>query len=306
MNYTVHQLQVFLQVAGLQSVTKAAEALHLTQPAISIQLKNFESQFPEPLTEIIGRKLYLTTLGKEVVPLAQAALQSLQALDIRSSEEEHMLKGKLNLSIVSTGKYVMPYFLQSFLEANPLVELNMDVTNKARVIDSLEKNEVDFSLVSILPDRLSIEKISLMPNKLFLVGPYHHKWDTKQTLKALTHLPLIYREMGSGTRLTMEKFLEKRKFNTDKKIALSTNEAVKQAIIANLGYSIMPLIGIKHELKQKDIRIIPFPGLPVSTTWNLIWLKGKKHTKVATAFLQHLRAEKNSIIEQHFAWTNNY
>ncbi|MFX7567051.1 LysR substrate-binding domain-containing protein, partial [Acinetobacter baumannii] len=93
-------------------------------------------------------------------------------------------------------------------------------------------------------------------------GPYQHKWNTKQTFKALTHLPLIYRELGSGTRLTMEKFLEKRKFNTDKKIALSTNEAVKQAIIANLGYSIMPLIGIKHELKQKDVRIIPFPGLP--------------------------------------------
>lgn len=305
MNYTVHQLQVFLQVAALQSVTKAAEVLHLTQPAISIQLKNFESQFPEPLTEIIGRKLYLTSLGKQVLPLAQAALQSLQALDIQH-KEDNMLRGKLNLSIVSTGKYVMPYFLQQFLEANPMVELNMDVTNKARVIDSLEKNEVDFSLVSVLPDRLSIEKISLMPNKLFLVGPYQHKWNTKQTLKALTHLPLIYRELGSGTRLTMEKFLAKRKFNTDKKIALSTNEAVKQAIIANLGYSIMPLIGIKHELKQKDVRIIPFPGLPVSTTWNLIWLKGKKHSKVATAFLQHLRSEKNSIIEKHFSWTERY
>ena len=305
MNYTVHQLQVFLQVAALQSVTKAAEVLHLTQPAISIQLKNFESQFPEPLTEIIGRKLYLTSLGKQVLPLAQAALQSLQALDIQH-KEDNMLRGKLNLSSVSTGKYVMPYFLQQFLEANPMVELNMDVTNKARVIDSLEKNEVDFSLVSVLPDRLSIEKISLMPNKLFLVGPYQHKWNTKQTLKALTHLPLIYRELGSGTRLTMEKFLAKRKFNTDKKIALSTNEAVKQAIIANLGYSIMPLIGIKHELKQKDVRIIPFPGLPVSTTWNLIWLKGKKHSKVATAFLQHLRSEKNSIIEKHFSWTEGY
>ena len=305
MNYTVHQLQVFLQVAALQSVTKAAEVLHLTQPAISIQLKNFESQFPEPLTEIIGRKLYLTSLGKQVLPLAQAALQSLQALDIQH-KEDNMLRGKLNLSIVSTGKYVMPYFLQQFLEANPMVELNMDVTNKARVIDSLEKNEVDFSLVSVLPDRLSIEKISLMPNKLFLVGPYQHKWNTKQTLKALTHLPLIYRELGSGTRLTMEKFLAKRKFNTDKKIALSTNEAVKQAIIANLGYSIMPLIGIKHELKQKDVRIIPFPGLPVSTTWNLIWLKGKKHSKVATAFLQHLRSENNSIIEKHFSWTEGY
>jgi DNA-binding transcriptional LysR family regulator len=306
MNYTLHQLQVFLRVAALQSVTKAAEVLHLTQPAISIQLKNFESQFPEPLTEIIGRKLYLTSLGKQVLPLAQAALQSLQALDIRSKEEDHLLRGKLNLSIVSTGKYVMPYFLQQFLEANPLVELNMDVTNKAMVIDSLEKNEVEFSLVSILPDRLSIEKISLMPNKLFLVGPYQHKWNAKQSFKALTHLPLIYRELGSGTRLTMEKFLEKRKFNTDKKIALSTNEAVKQAIIANLGYSIMPLIGIKHELKQKDVRIIPFPGLPVSTTWNLIWLKGKKHSKVATAFLQHLRSEKNSIIEKHFSWTERY
>ncbi|MFK5073459.1 hypothetical protein ACI4BE_28435, partial [Klebsiella pneumoniae] len=89
-----------------------------------IQLKNFESQFPEPLTEIIGRKLYLTSLGKQVLPLAQAALQSLQALDIQH-KEDNMLRGKLNLSIVSTGKYVMPYFLQQFLEANPMVELNM-------------------------------------------------------------------------------------------------------------------------------------------------------------------------------------
>ncbi|MEQ9591206.1 MAG: LysR family transcriptional regulator, partial [Cyclobacteriaceae bacterium] len=251
MHYTLHQLQVFLKVTENESITKAAEELHLTQPAVSIQLKNFQDQFEIPLTEIVGRKLYVTDFGREIAIAAEKILNEVQAINNRTLAYKGELIGKLRISVVSTGKYVMPYFLSDFLNLNPGVELVMDVTNKAQVIESLEKNEVDFSLVSVLPSKLNVEKVALMQNKLFLVGNSDKKYRSKTYDKdILKDLPLIYREQGSATRQVMEAFLMKKKWTTWKKMELTSNEAVKQAVLAGLGCSIMPLIGIKTELMQ--------------------------------------------------------
>ncbi len=307
MNYTLNQLQIFLKIVQAQSVTKAAEELHLTQPAVSIQLKNFQDQFDIPLTEVLGRRIYITDFGREIAFAVESILSEIDAINYKTLAYKGLLTGSLKISIVSTGKYVMPYFLTDFIKSHPGIELLMDVTNKNKVIESLENNEVDFSLVSILPNMLNVEQLDLLRNKLYLVGNTAQKFKKSGTAKeAFKDLPLIFREQGSGTRQTMEKFIESNQISVLKKMELTSNEAVKQAVMAGLGYSIMPLIGIKNELHNKELQIIPIKGMPIKTTWSLIWLKGKKHTPVAEALLSYMRQEKSNIVQAKFNWYEQY
>ncbi len=303
MHYTLHQLKIFLKIAQLQSVTKASDELHLTQPAVSIQLKNFQDQFPIPLTEIVGRKLYVTDFGKEIALAAEKILNEVYAINYRTLAYQGELAGQLKISVVSTGKYVMPYFLSDFMKSNNGVDLVIDVNNKSRVVKSLELNQVDFALVSVLPKKLKVERVALMPNKLFFVGGTELKFNrNSQKRKLFETLPLIYREQGSATRNAMENFVSQNRFSVRKKMELTSNEAVKQAVVAGLGCSVMPLIGIKNELKNGEVEIIPVKGLPITTTWNLIWLKTKKLSPTASALLDFLNANKENIIEKKFGW----
>lgn len=304
MNYTLNQLQIFQKIAQTQSVTKAAEELHLTQPAVSIQLRNFQNQFDIPLTEVIGRKIYITDFGREIAQAAGQILEQVHAIQHKTLAYRGQLFGKLKVSVVSTGKYVMPYFLTAFMKAHPGVELEMDVTNKTKVIKSLEANEVDFSLVSILPEHLPLSHIDLLDNKLYLVGNQDTILSDQVDLKVLfEQSPLIFREKGSGTRQSMEKFIAAQQLNVQKKMELTSNEAVKQAVLAGLGYSIMPLIGIRNELQSGTMKIIPVEGLPIHTVWQLIWLKGKNLSPVANAYLQHVEMEKERIAGLYFTYS---
>ncbi|HQW56773.1 MAG TPA: LysR family transcriptional regulator [Saprospiraceae bacterium] len=307
MNYTLNQLQVFLKIVQTGSVTKASQELHLTQPAVSIQLKNFQDQFDVPLTEVIGRKIYITDFGLEIAKAAESIINQVYAINYKTLAYKGQLTGRLKISVVSTGKYVMPYFLSDFLRQHSGIELTMDVTNKSKVIESLEHNEVDFALVSILPNSLNIEKLDLLQNKLYLVGNTEIKYKkTTNTKELFKDLPLIFRERGSGTRQTMESFIERNYISVLKKMELTSNEAVKQSLLAGLGYSIMPLIGIKNELHNNELQIIPIKGLPIKTTWSLIWLKGKKHSPVAKSLLEYLKKEKSQIVRDKFSWYEQY
>lgn len=303
MNYTLNQLNIFLKIVQTKSITKAAEELHLTQPAVSIQLKNFQNQFEIPLTEVVGRRIFITDFGKEIAQSAESIINQVYAINYKTLAYKGQLTGRLKISVVSTGKYVMPYFLSSFINENTGIELLMDVTNKNKVIKSLENNEVDFALVSILPNDINIEKLDLLQNKLYLVG--NNKIDINNTVD-LEKLPFIFREEGSGTRQTMEAFIASKELKVLKKLKLATNEAVKQALLAGLGYSIMPIIGIKNEILQKELHIIHVNGLPIKTTWSLIWLKGKKHSPSSLAFLEHLNKEKDAISNQNFNWYEQF
>lgn len=307
MNYTLNQLQIFLKIVETRSVTKASEDLNLTQPAVSIQLRNFQNQFDIPLTEIIGRKIFITDFGFEIAEAAENIINQVYAINYKTQSYKGLLSGRLKISVVSTAKYVMPFFLSDFIKSNPEIELLMDVTNKNKVIRSLENNEVDFALVSILPTTIPLEKLDLLQNKLFLIGNNKEKYKGREyTKNVFCELPLIFREKGSGTRQTMEEFIKKNAVPVLKKLTLTSNEAVKQAILADFGYSIMPLIGIKNELQNNELQIIPVKGLPIKTVWSLIWLKGKKLSTVALAYLNFLRQEKDKIIHEKFSWYERY
>jgi DNA-binding transcriptional LysR family regulator len=301
MNYTISQLKIFLKVVKHGSVTKAADELHLTQPAVSIQLKNFQKNFTYALTEIINKKLFVTDFGKEIALAAENIISELETINYKSIGYNNVLSGKLKISIISTGKYIMPFFLADFLQQHSSIDLELDVTNKAKVVNSLEKNEIDFALVSILPENIQIKKVDLMENKLMLVGNKKTAQILQQQKFNLDTIPLIYREIGSGTRQTMEQFIQKNKLQAKKKITLTSNEAVKQAIIAGMGVSIMPIIGIKNELASGKLEVIPIKGLPIVTTWSLIWLKEKKLSAIAQAYIDFLKLHKERISEVHFS-----
>ena len=307
MNYTLNQLQIFLKIVQTESITKASEELFLTQPAVSIQLKKFQDNFDIPLTEVVGRKLYVTDFGKEIAVAAENILNQVHAIDYKTLAYKGQLTGRLKISVVSTGKYVMPYFLSEFLKEHPGIELLMDVTNKSKIVEVLENNEVDFSLVSILPEKLKVDRMDILKNKLFLVGNTDRSFKkTVHSKDVFSELPLIFREKGSGTRQTMERFIDRNKITYLKKMELTSNEAVKQALLAGLGYSIMPLIGIRNEYQRKELQIIPVKGLPITTTWSLIWLKGKKLSPVASAYLDYLKKNKERIVHEKFSWYEAY
>jgi DNA-binding transcriptional LysR family regulator len=303
MNYSLHQLAIFLKIVQTKSITKTAEAMHLTQPAVSIQLKNFQSQFNIPLIEIINKRVYITDFGKEIAESSQNIMNEVSVIDNRSNKYSGSLTGTLRIASVSTGKYVIPYFLADFLRENQNVELRLDVSNRSMVLDLLEQNQTDFSLVSFFPTQIALQKIELMPNSLYFVGSGNLSGETALINKqALEKLPLIYREEGSATRMAMEKFIEKNRITVKKKIQLTSNEAVKQAVIAGIGYSVMPIIGLKNELESKQVQIIPIKGLPIKTTWNLVWHRKKKLSPVAVAFKEYIEKQKKEIIQANFSW----
>lgn len=291
MNYTLHQLKIFTEVVKQKSITLAAEEMHMTQPALSIQLKNFQSQFDIPLTEIIGKKLKVTDFGMEIAELAESILVESDKIKYKTKAYEGALTGKLKIAAASTGKYVIPYFLPDFLKSNPGIDLVLDVSNKSEVIKSLLNHDVDFALVSVIPENLFINEEILIENKLYMVSPNE---------ESTQDLPLIYREEGSATRKSMIEYFKDSKER--KSITLTSNEAVKQAVMAGIGISILPLIGIKSELINKDLHIVKSFDLPLTTNWRLIWLKDRKLSPIANEYLKFVRANKYDIIQEQFDW----
>ena len=301
MHYTLHQLKIFVKVADLQSITKAAEDLHLTQPAISIQLKKLQEQFDLPLTEVIGRQLYVTDFGKEIAVRSRRILDEADGIKYTIDQHKGLLTGKIKISVVSTGKYVIPYFLKDFMDTYPGVEISIDVSNKNRVIKGLYQNESDFSLVSVVPDDLNVFTVELMDNQLNLVGNSEYK-DRIKRPKDLEKVTLLFREKGSATRNAMEEYLESKKIKLNKSMEFVSNEAVKQAINAGLGVSIVPLIGLRTALEYEDFTLLPLPGLPIITRWNLIYNKGKSLTPAQLELIKYMEENKVQLAEKHFSW----
>ncbi len=305
MNYTLNQLKIFLKVVQNESITKAAQELFLSQPAVSIQLKNFQDQFDIPLTQVVNRKLFVTDFGREVALTAEKILNEVNEMNFKTATFKGKISGTLKVSVVSTGKYVIPFFLSDFLQKHPDIELQLDVSNKSKITTDLITNTVDISLLSTLPDSLNVEQITLMPNHLQLVSG--SAFDKVKSIKDLpTTIQFIYREEGSATRKAMEEYVQKHGLSARKKMVLTSNEAVKQAVIANLGVSIMPIIGIRNELKNGQLHCLPLEGLPIVSEWDLVWIKGKRMFPAAQAFIDYVRENKDSIIDKHFSWAKEY
>ena len=297
MNYTLNQLRVFHKIVETESVTRAAAELFMSQPAVSIQLKNFQDQFDLPLTEPNGRQIKITDFGFEIAQITAEALEQLTLLQYKTKEYKGVVRGKLKIASASTGKYVVPYFLTDFLNQHPGIDLQLDVTNKTQVIHALKAKQVDFAIISILPKTLVVDEEILIANKLYMVNNGEQD---------MIHSPLIFREQGSATRTEMENHYQTKKKTQRNRIELTSNEAVKQALLAGIGSSILPLIGIKNELLNGSLQIQPQKGLPIITQWRAVWLKEKQLSPAAEAYLSFLKNNKQQILEKHFGWYLDY
>ncbi|WP_020570281.1 LysR family transcriptional regulator [Neolewinella persica] len=301
MNYTIHQLRIFIKVCDYQSITKASEALYLTQPAVSIQLKKLQNEFEIPLTEVIGRQLHVTEFGQKIRQLAQNILEKVDQIEVATDHYKGVLTGNIRIASASTGKYVIPYFLASFMRQHPGVNISIDVTNKMKVVESLQENSVDFALVSVIPQNLNLTCVPLIANELYLVGAQDYPGLPKRMMaKNLGNYPLIFREKGSATLSAMKTFLNKNQVQVKRSMTLVSNEAVKQAVRAGLGLSIMPLIGIRSEIKLEKMKLIPIKGLPVTTQWNLTYSSGKQLSPACQALVDYIQEHKDEISKAHF------
>jgi DNA-binding transcriptional LysR family regulator len=300
MNYTLHQLRVFQKVVDCRSITKAAEALNMTQPAVSIQLKNLQEQFDMPITELLGRQLQITDFGSELYQIASKILEEVDFIDYRTKQYKGLLAGKLKISSVSTGKYILPYFLKGFIDENEGVDIDIDVSNRREVVLHLEKNEVDFAIINVVPEHIELNEELLLPNRLYLAV----SGNVENT--DLNKMPLIHREEGSGTRLLMQRFFDLNKHNPKYRFQLRSNEAVKQAVIAGLGYSLLPLVSMRNELENGQINTVKKEGFPIDNQWRLVYLKNKRLSPVAKAFLDFIKANKAKIVSDQFSWMEKF
>ncbi len=302
MHYTLHQLLVLARVAEYQSITKAAEALHLSQPAVSIQLKKLQEQFQVPLFHIRSKKVFMTDFGAVLVQTALEMANKLEALHYQSKGAAGALSGRLSLSIVSTGKYIIPYLMADFMKIHPHVDISLEVSNRYNVLAHLQENSTDLALVSIWPEDLDLESIVISENNWYLACAYDKLDFFKKEIEAgnWSKVPMILREKGSGTRTMMEKFFSDREIHVESKMELATNEAVKQAVMAGLGASVLSNFSMTQELKDKRLALIPYPGFPLKADWRLIWLKQKKHAPAVNAFIRWLGENRTEIFKDHF------
>ena len=302
MNITLHQLKSFQAVAKFQSITKAADEMNMTQPAVSIQIKNLQEQFSVPLTEIIGKKIHITEFGQELVDTADRIFAEVDSIETKMLELKGLLGGKIRISSVSTGKYIIPYLMSDFMKLHPHVDISLEVSNRYNVLTHLQENSTDLALVSIMPDDLDLESISIAENNWYLACSFDKVETYKEAIEKgkWSKVPMILREKGSGTRTAMEKFFADLDISIESKMELATNEAVKQAVMAGLGVSVLSNFSMTPELKDKRLTIIDYPGFPIKADWRLIWLKQKKHPPAVKAFIRWLGENKTKLFKNHF------
>ena len=308
MNITLHQLKAFQAIAKFQSITKAAEAMSMTQPAVSIQLKNRQEQFEVPHTEIIGKKIHITEFGQELVDTADRIFGELGQIEEKMLELKGLLGGKIRISAVSTGKYIIPYLMADFMKIHPHVEISLEVSNRYKVLAQLQENSTDLALVSLWPEELELESIQLAENKGYLAWSPEKKDDYTAAIKEGTWemIPFVLCEKGSGTRTTMEKFFQERDIHVGSKLELATNEAVKQAVMAGLGASLLSNFSMAQEIKEGRIALLELPGLPIKADWKLIWLKQKKHSPAVKAFIRWLSEHRKKVLSTHFPTLDSF
>jgi DNA-binding transcriptional LysR family regulator len=303
MNISLTQLRALKAIAVQESITGAAKSLNMTQPAVSIQLKNLQEQFEVPLTEIIGKRIHITEFGQELVEMADRIFDEVAQIEQKMLGLKGLLGGKIRISAVSTGKYIIPYLMADFMKIHPHVEISLEVSNRYSVLAHLQENTTDLALISVSPPSdLAFDSITLEENKWYLAcaPELAEKFQIQIDANNWSKVPFILREKGSGTRLKMEEFFKSRNIKVDSKMELATNEAVKQAVMAGLGASILSNFSMSQEIEDRRITLLKYPDLPIKSMWKLIWLKQKKHSPAVLAFIRWLSENKKSVFHSHF------
>lgn len=295
---TLHQLKVFEATARHGSFTRAAEELFLTQPTVSMQVKQLTKAIGLPLFEQVGKRLYLTDAGRELYSTCQEIFQRLDQLEMSVANLKGMKQGKLRLAVITTTKYFMPRLLGPFCQNYPGIDVSLSVTNHEGVIERLANNQDDLYVMSQLPDHIDIKSHAFLENPLVVVAPYDHPLAGERNipLRRLAEEYFIMREPGSGTRGALQKLLDAEKLSVKVRLELGSNEAIKQAVAGGLGLSVLSRHTLLPEGANSELTILDVEGFPISRQWYVVYLAGKQLSVVANTFLDYLcdAAEKFS------------
>jgi len=293
MNITLRQLQIFESVAKNLSYTRAAELLYLTQPAVSMQIKQLESEVAMPLFERMGKSLFLTEAGDELLIYARNISQQLNEVSEVLDELKGSQRGRLNIAVATTATSFSLKLLGEFYKRFPGANITLDVTNRASLLNHLENNTIDMVIMGQPPQGLDVEAESFMDNPLVVVAPKDHELAGKKNipLKMLERETFIMREHGSGTRIAMERFFEENGYAISSVMEMSSNEAINQAVEAGLGLGIVSRDTLALKLALGHLQILDIESFPIMRHWYLVHRKGKRFTALMSAFKKLVQDE---------------
>ena len=294
---TLHQLAVFEATARLGSFTRAAEELFITQPTVSSQIKHLTSVVGLPLFEQIGKRLYLTEAGKELMITCQDIFHRLDNFEMKIADLKGTKQGKLRLVVVTTAKYFIPRILGSFCEEYPGIDISLNVTNHQQMERRMLENQDDLYILSKPPEDLDLSSQPFLENPLVVIARIDHPLATEKNIpiSKLTGEPFIMREEGSGTRSAVEELFALNRVHVAVRLELGSNEAIKQAIAGGLGISVLSQHTLISQNHSPELTILDVQHFPIRRRWYVAHLSGKRLSVIAQAFLEYLIEKSKKI-----------
>jgi len=283
---TLHQLRIFLAVARHSSFARAAEALHLSPPTLSLQVKQLAETVGQPLFEQLGKKIFLTAAGHTLADACADIEGRMERLSQDLAALQGVEKGSLKLAILTTVKYTVPKLLGGFCAAHPGIEVAMVVGNRENLLQRLAHNQDDLYIMGQPPEALDVVTEEFAHNPLVLVAPPHHPLVGQTAIdpQRLRGEPFILREPGSGTRLTAERFFASHGITLKNRLEVGSNEAIKQTVAGGLGLAVLSATTVVSELALKELVMLDVQGFPLIRRWHVVYPRGKKPTAAAQAF----------------------
>jgi DNA-binding transcriptional LysR family regulator len=299
MHITLRQLEVFEAVARHLSFTRAAAELHLTQPAVSMQIKQLEGSVGLPLFEPLGKKIALTEAGRDVYEYSRGITQQLSELEGMVNRLKGLSGGRLKISVASTANYFIPNLLGTFTQRYPKVTVSLDVTNRETLLKQLMDNSVELVIMGQPPDELALDAVRFKTNPLVVVAPPNHSLAHERgiPLERLQDEVFLVREPGSGTRMAMERFFAERHIRIQTGMEVGSNEAIKQSVQAGLGLGLLSRDTLELELRLKRLVILDIAEFPILRHWFVVQRKGKRLSPVAEAFKTFVVSEAEGLTD---------
>ncbi len=291
MHITFRQLKVLLAVKQHQSITAAAQACHITQPTVSMQLKSLAEEVGLPLYEVIGKKVFLTAAGEAVASSARLLQEEMDFLEQSISALKGHTQGRLRVAIASTAKYFVPRMLGRFYKQYPEIDIAFEVLNRDGVVARLRSNADDMYIMSMPPEGMELERHAFLENPLVVIAPLGHPLLKRKKVRRneLNEELFVLREAGSGTRLACNAYFEQHQFKPKVRLELGSNEAIKQAVAGGLGLAVISRHALLATPATEGLAIMAVEDFPIQSNWSIIYPKGKRLSPIATVFLQHLK-----------------
>lgn len=294
---TFRQLQVFRLVCDNRSYSRAAEEMSLTQPAVSLQIRQLEELLGQPLFDYIGKKLYLTDAAEALLLASADIFGRLESLDMQLADLQGSLQGQLSLAVESSAKYFVPHLFAAFRREYPEVNLQLVVVNHAQALKRLSANRDDLLIMSLVPPEMSLEFLPFLNNPIIAVAPPEHPLCSQGplSLQDLTAWPLLIRESGSGTRQACEEYCHQKRAHFAHSLEVGSMEGQREGVIAGLGLALLPRHAVRRELECGALRELPVAELPLLHSWCLVHPRGKYLSPVAQAFFAFVRNQRSQI-----------